>query len=426
VRIGFISYEMPPATGGGGIGTYLTNVLPMLMRGGHDVELFAGAGAGADGSRIEEGITIHRVGRSVPEFLERVGDVIGDRHRALAFDVLEAPEFYSQSKPVQAAAPNVPLVIKLHTPMSVVEQLNYTPYTAAMRLRRTLGAFRRLQWPEASPRAPKVDWQSDPEREAAVHADQISAPSSAIWERLEREWKLDPAVRFDVPLPYAPSERLLALSTERSTRTILFLGRLEVRKGIIELAKALPEVLSSDPAIRMMFVGRPLAAPDGRGSFADWLRRKLSRYAGKLDFVDHVPQDQLPGVFGSADVAVFPSRWESFGYVCLEAMAAGCGVLASRDGGMAELLDGGRCGVLVDPSSSSELSVGIRLLLENPGARQRLAVAARERVLQSYSPAALLKRYEEGYQLAIDRRHSRGGLNGQHSGASASSVMSRA
>jgi glycosyltransferase involved in cell wall biosynthesis len=93
---------------------------------------------------------------------------------------------------------------------------------------------------------------------------------------------------------------------------------------------------------------------------------------------------------------------------------------------MAELLEGGRCGVLVDPYSPGELSAGIKALLDDSAMRQRLAVRARERVVSSYAPEALLKRYEEGYQLAIDRRNSRDGRISTGVDSSVSSAMPRA
>ncbi len=105
-------------------------------------------------------------------------------------------------------------------------------------------------------------------------------------------------------------------------------------------------------------------------------------------------------------MAVFPSRWESFGYVCLEAMAAGCGVVASRHGGMAEIIEDGISGLVVDPSHSQSLSAAISRLIDSPAERLRLASAARERVLSTYAPSVLIDRYIEGYQAAIASRFS--------------------
>ncbi len=407
MRIAFISWELPPATGGGGIGTYLTHVIPMLVEGGHEVEVFAGAGRGSEGTQNEGGALVHRCGRTVPEFLELLGSSIQSRHLVRPFDVAESPEYLAQSIPVRRALPELPLVVKLHTPGFLVDRLNFVEFPLAARARWHLGALRRLTWPRPLPRQPQYSAEDDAEAIATYEADQVSAPSTAIWDVLQKEWNLPTRLKFAVPLPFRPDARLLELPVQRSTNTLLFVGRIEARKGICELVRALPDALRRVPEMRVRLVGRSHGAPDGRGDFADWVRRQLARFGDRVECPGAVDPASLPAVFGNADVAIFPSRWESFGYVCLEAMAAGCAVIGSQNGGMLELLDHGRSGCLVDPFSTKSMSDAIVTLFRDRACREQLATRARERVLTAYSPGELLAEYEQGYELAIANHSGR-------------------
>jgi glycogen synthase len=407
MRIAFISWELPPATGGGGIGTYLVHVVSMLVEGGHDIEVFAGAGGGGEGSRKEGEVLVHRFGATVGEFLDQVGGVVRDRHSLSAFDVAEAPEFFAQGAAVMQLAPDLPVVVKLHTPSCVVDRYNFNPLPFRSRLRWRIGALRRLKWPQPLPRLPEYSAADDPEAVTTRMADQISAPTEAIWNLLRKEWELPAEKRFDVPYPFRPDERMLALPISRSTSTLLFLGRLEGRKGVVELVHALRRVLRKCPKLRVRFVGRAHPSPSGSGDFADWVRRQLRSFSDRVELPGPIPSESLPEVFASSMAAIFPSRWENHPNVCLEAMSAGCPVIGSCHGGMPEILDGGRCGMLVDPFRESEVGNAIIRMFEDVALRQEYAAAARERLLTAYDSGRLISRYEAGYELAIANHERR-------------------
>jgi glycosyltransferase involved in cell wall biosynthesis len=92
----------------------------------------------------------------------------------------------------------------------------------------------------------------------------------------------------------------------------------------------------------------------------------------------------LHELYTVADVAVFPSLYEPFGIVCLEAMAAGCPVIAANVGGLAEIIEDGKTGMLVSPNDSVSINSAILKVSDNGSLARHLSMNAREHVLYNY------------------------------------------
>jgi glycosyltransferase involved in cell wall biosynthesis len=138
-------------------------------------------------------------------------------------------------------------------------------------------------------------------------------------------------------------------------RFVLFAGRLAPEKGIAELADAtagLPLVVAGDGPLRTL-------VPDALG---------------------FVPRRELEQLYARAAVVVFPSRQEGLPVALLEAMAQGCPVVATRVGGIPQLVEDGRSGLLVPPRDPVALRAAIDTLLADPELGRRLGREARERV----------------------------------------------
>ena len=129
----------------------------------------------------------------------------------------------------------------------------------------------------------------------------------------------------------------------------------------------------------------------------------MGHWRDHLEFTDYLPIAKVHEYFGQTDICVFPSHWENFPNVCLEAMAAGRGVIGSSAGGMAEMLDGGKVGLLVKPEAPAEIAAAILRLLRDPAERKRLGALARQRVLSEYNDETIGAVLEKSYTLAIQR-----------------------
>ncbi len=370
MRIAFISYEYPPDTAYGGIATYVKQAASVLSIRGHQVEVFT-ASKIRSGTENENGILVHRIqdagaeGDGTSDFAARIAPVFAQRHDAVAFDVLEGLEYRAEARAAIQLVPDIPLVVKLHTPSYLLRSMNTALYGP---VRRTLSAAKSVLRRER----PFYDYKpgEDIERLHCLDADEVAAPSQSIGEIVAKDWCLDTHKVSVFPLFYVPEERLLQVPIETQTDTVNYYGRLEMRKGVVDLADAIPLILDRCPQTRFRFVGKSLPSPKMGVDMKDFLAQKLAHHKKSVEIRDPVAPEEIPALLSETDVCVFPSLWESFGYTCLESMSAGRGVVATEPSGMAEMLRDGSAefGRLVPPQSPEAIAQAVMSLLQDPGA----------------------------------------------------------
>ncbi|ACB76047.1 glycosyltransferase family 4 protein [Opitutus terrae] len=407
MRLALISFEYPPAVAIGGIGTYAWQASRMLAEAGDDVVVFA-AGVSDSVEHPMPRVTVHRIAATArPEFAFALVPVLRTEHARHAFDVVEAPEIGPEGLPAFEALPELARVVKLHTPTYWVNRIGYEPPTRRQQLRVILGALRRGRWQRVRP--PVYAPADDAERRGALLADEIAAPSRAIAELLMREWTLDPARVHTFPLPFEPPSALLDLPVPTQTRTIGFLGRLEPRKGVVEMARAIPTILRSAPHLSFRFIG-PSWSYHG-GDMRQWMERRLHAFRSRLHFTGAVAPRDIPAELAQCDVLVLPSRWENFPFACWEAMASGRAVIASSAGGMAEVIEPGISGLLVRPRSSRAIADAVVELAQSTLRVASLGSAGRARVQALLSPARVYPLQRAGYERAKAAAHRRRSIN---------------
>jgi phosphatidylinositol alpha-mannosyltransferase len=151
--------------------------------------------------------------------------------------------------------------------------------------------------------------------------------------------------------------------------TILFVGRLEARKGLPTLLEAYAQLRNRRSDVRLVIVG------DGP---MRWGYESQVRGLGVPDvqFCGHVPAELLPRYYAAADVFCTPANGgESFGIVLLEAMASGVPVVASAIPGFGQVVDNGRDGLLVPPRQPQAWAEAINTVLDNPALRATMIEA---------------------------------------------------
>ncbi|MBU3677770.1 MAG: glycosyltransferase family 4 protein, partial [Chitinophagaceae bacterium] len=171
-------------------------------------------------------------------------------------------------------------------------------------------------------------------------------------------------------------------------------------KGVDLWVKAIPGILKEFPQARFRFVGKSLNYSPGL-SYVAWIKQYLNAYLDRIDFVDHVPLHEMPFQYEQVDICVFPSRWENFPNVCLEAMSAGKAIIASEHGGMKEMIPDNRYGITLDPFNTKALIGAACSLLNNIDARIAMGLAARERVQMEYNQVRVGLEMETIYIDAI-------------------------
>jgi glycosyltransferase involved in cell wall biosynthesis len=182
----------------------------------------------------------------------------------------------------------------------------------------------------------------------------------------------------------------------RQHQIVLFVGRVSRAKGIDLLIAAARTVMRAAPEARFLIVGpdwgdraefeRAVAAAGLRGMFV---------FTGALSTAD------LRRAYRSADLMAFPSRYEAFGIVMIEAMAAGLPVVATNASAIPCVVDHGATGLLFAPEDAGELAGHLVTLLRDPALRAQMGRTAVQHVAAEYSPAQQIHRLEAIYQSLI-------------------------
>lgn len=178
---------------------------------------------------------------------------------------------------------------------------------------------------------------------------------------------------------------------------VLFLGQLKERKGYDTLAHAMPLVLEKCPTTTFLFAGQN---PARAGHLEAICRENGS--LGNMVLLGQVDEESKVRLMRSADCLVYPTRYESFGLPPLEAMAAGCPVVATNLPVVSEMVQHEVNGLLVEPENPPALAEAIVRLLTEPGLRGRLVEGGR-RTLSRYSEPELIAKIEALYRQSLAR-----------------------
>jgi len=202
-----------------------------------------------------------------------------------------------------------------------------------------------------------------------------------------------------VPVSEIPNSLEMSFSGRRKDNSetgkrIIYAGRTDADKGVLELLRAYRAVRDRIREARLVIVGGNFGQR-GLSSYETLLSEYSQENGLDVEFAGQVPNESISQHYLRADVAVFPSMClESFGMVALEAMRCGLPVVASKRPGFEELVIPGETGVLVaDPGNTESLAGAITQVLSNPELSRRLGEAGYKRSLR-YTPEAAATQFE--------------------------------
>jgi len=408
LNICLLTQEWPPF--GCGIGTYMYNLARGFIRFGHQVTVITH-------DQTPEplpGVTIVSIPISLSTSLSSkikrktnkiiwgiihpwswlAYEAFKEFNKIDPFDIIETAEFGAWGYHF-ARNEAVPMVVRCHNPAHVAWSINQP------------------NWMKAWPFPSSVQKQDYLERMQTAQADGIVAPSEALAYHLSLNWVI-PLNRFSV-IPNPIDSELFCPAQENTIKNeVLYVGRLELNKGVYDLAQALPAILEDYPSITVRFVGmdRPVAESyRALGSTASQAILGIipHKYHARIIFTAPVPVSEIVKFQQRSICAIMPTRgFENFPYTVLEPMACGTPVIATRCGGPSEIIIHGVDGLLIRPGKPRALTDAIRLLLSNPALCSTLSISARKSVEDRFSSSVTIPKIIEWYEDVVNKfeRHS--------------------
>jgi glycosyltransferase involved in cell wall biosynthesis len=193
---------------------------------------------------------------------------------------------------------------------------------------------------------------------------------------------------FDIPVDQLARRRELGIPADAA---VLGIGvRLSEQKGITYLLEAMPEIVARVP--------RAVLVVAGEGPLEQDLKAEAERLAlgSHVKFVG--PRLDVPELLKVFDLYVLPSLWEGLPMVLLEAMAAGCPIVATSVGGVPSAIEDGVNGLLVPPRNPAMLARAVVLALGDQALCRRLALAGKQAFAARFSADTMTRRYERLYR----------------------------
>jgi len=396
LRIGFFVWEYPPSLVGG-LGTYAEYITREYIELGHDVTVFTLNPGNLPTREIVRGVEVHRpliadASNVFPVFvtedLRRWGTNIRFFNDIFLYNILSSTKFVND------------LVRKGETKFDVVCVHDWLSSIAGNIIKNetkipVVFHVHSTEWGRSGGQGSEV--VSHLESQTAETCNHIITVSEAMREDLVRHgW---PASRISVvwngvdPDNYDPSkakpqdiEKVRErYGVPKDGNMILFIGRLTWVKGVRNLVQAMPSILSDFPKTQLVILGKGEEQKD--------VTELASRLGVKDKVVSHfefVPEKDRIAHYAAADVCIFPSTYEPFGIVSLEAMSMAKPVVVGAQGVVGfkeQVVPSGpdQNGVHVNGNNPADIAWGIKEVLKDPEKAKQWGANGRKRVLQYFT-----------------------------------------
>lgn len=368
LRVGYVCSEYPAfMPHHGGIGSFVQSIAHALVEDGHEVTVYGFGDRDAEGA--DGGVRLRQLQRADawPAMRKMQRRLAGDL-AAGALDVVEAAEAEGHCLPRASGT-----VVRLHGGHHF--------------------------WCATLPQ-PRRYGRSVLEQYGVRRASALCAVSQFAADVTRRAMYLG---RRSIAVLSNPVDTRQFSPAPESVRrnSVLFVGAITEKKGVRELCAAMPLVRRRHPDATLTLVGRDIVRAPGATPLREDLQRSFAELGDHLRFLGPRPRRDVSTLMAAAQVCVFPSHMETQGIVLLEAMAAGRPVVTSHRGPCPEVLGpDGECGLLVDPTSPSDIADKINRILADDDLATRMGARGRARAVGQFGLPICLER-----NLAFYRAH---------------------
>jgi glycosyltransferase involved in cell wall biosynthesis len=300
-------------------------------------------------------------------------------------ELFEIEEHWGLAELLLRTPLRAPVIVRAHGPHFMVVQVEQLPWNA---------------------HAQHMDRR---ERDVALGAAALTVPSRDTLRRIREHWQHDfPRARVIAnATPEIPEAQCWAGD---STGPILFVGRTDRHKGVDVVVRAFARVAAQFPERELWLVGPERALRDeGRcyTRFADFLEAELpdASVRARVHVLGPKTPDQVTALRQRACCVLVGSRFETFCLAAVEAMMAGCPLIAPDGSALPELIEDNVSGLLFRNADAEDLARALRQLLEQPELARRLGAAARIQARSRFAPHAVVDETLQFYAETVARAH---------------------
>lgn len=397
MKICLISNEYPPETSFGGIGTYTYNLAHGLVKLGNEVSVITKA-VGREKIYRDIGVKVYRVfDKKVPfRGLTGISNIITGRgfsyywhsrsvflkieeiiKKEGRFDIIEGPlwdgECFAYSPQI-----GIPLVVRLQTPI--------------FKSREILGKKQNKV----------IEFI---EKKSLQKATLIASISKNIGEVVSRHYKIPKdkilLAYLGIKLPDIADPIF-----KKNSFKLLYIGRLEKRKGTAEFIDSLPKILEKNAKITIDIVGKDCYQAPGSSSYLKYFKIKVpQKFWSRVKFHGFVSNKKLKNFYKNCDIFVAPSRYESFGLIFLEAMAYGKPVIGTKIGGIPEVVIDGKVGILIDVNNPNQIADAVIKVFSDEDLREKMGKNAYNYTRKNFTVESMVDLSFSIYKKAILKFH---------------------
>lgn len=395
LKIAYISQEYSNDCGGGNC-FHTKNLSYGFTNWGHQVHVIALSEKQYDYDYMDDGVHVHKVIPHPVDFLNLAEDMhVSKKNIAFSYSatlklfelkkkfgiqIVEAPLWDAQGFVSSLTCP-VPLVVRLVTPLCKFVEIQGLTIIKDLKL---------------------ANWL---EGETLRRSDLLIAISSNIGNLISEHHNIPNMMITYGPLGIKlPDKNLLNTSQQNEKLNILYVGRLEKRKGVETLFRSIPQVVEKVPNVTFTIAGNDTDLTPAGESYKKYILTNLdNKYHKYINFTGFVTSEKLQNLYRFCDIFVAPSLYESFGQIYIEAMAWGKPVIGCNVGGVPEVIENGNTGFVITPNDDKELAERI-IELEDKDLRRRMGLSGREKVEKNFSIENMVANTYNIYTQVINGR----------------------
>jgi len=390
LTICFLSQEYPPDDFGG-IGRYTSDLATGCAARGHDVHVITKS---PDRNRVdfEDGVWMHRLepGNRAPaeckglpltpnlEVVSAVYNEVCRTHERSKIDVVVGPLWLCEGL-LSSLDDRFPTVLTLMTSLKTIASMHPS-------------------WDKVAHTQQLIAL----ENAMARTAKHVHAISGAILEKVRKDYAVGSVNAVVAPLGIRDrSGEFQRRRANDGKIRVLFVGRMERRKGVDLLLTAAVKILKDHANVEFFLAGKDTPNTETGKTYREAF---IQEYAGeseilrRVQFAGAVTETELYQHYADADIFCLPSRYESFGLVLLEAMMFGKPVIGCAIGGMQEIVEVGSTGYLAEPDDVASLEKCIRRLIEQDAERQQFGERSRALFVDKFSSDIMVENALEFYR----------------------------